>query len=152
MCFCFLWCFGHRCRQYTDELNILWPHFERHYTVAGFIQQFLYRLKQAQIIAAPSLGSGSVSYCRARGPSAYPFLLIELRVVDAGLYHQPVMLKFQGFDGPPPMREPDYVWYPFDTPQEDTTLSLAYIGESARQFVGTRRYDVCHRWAVGVMW
>jgi hypothetical protein len=54
----------------------------------------------------------------------------------------PIVLKLQGFDGVPTVKEPWDTWEPYDTPEEGCTFTVAGVEQSVRQLVGTRRYDV----------
>jgi hypothetical protein len=83
----------------------------------------------------------SVLYCHTRGPSAYPFLIVHL--LNPYLYARPIVLKIRGYDGPLTAWE-DNAWTPGDTSDECSTFTLARVGQSIRELVGTRRYDVCH--------
>jgi hypothetical protein len=104
-----------------------------------YLQMFLCSIKNAPKITETSILS--VDYCRTRGAASYPFLLIYLK--HPTLHQFPVRLKLQGFDGPATIqvvgREPTY-----DTPGEGSTLSVAFVGETLMEFVGTWRYDVLH--------
>ncbi|KAJ7112923.1 hypothetical protein C8R44DRAFT_930426 [Mycena epipterygia] len=142
MCLGDLWLlYGHRCWQYNPDLIAIFPSIETRYTLSHYLQHFLDSIPRAPTIAEPRLSS--VLYCRTRGPSAYPFLIVHLKhwVLSA----RPVVLKLQGFDGVPSVRDsPRDTWSPWDTPEEGCTFTVARAGQSVRALVGTRRYDVCH--------
>jgi hypothetical protein len=80
----------------------------------------------------------SVLYCRARGSSAYPFLIIHLKHAT-----HPVVPKLQGFDGPLTLQKDD-PWDTSDTSDECSTFTVARVGQSIREVVGTWCYDVCY--------
>jgi hypothetical protein len=88
----------------------------------------------------------SVLYCRARGVSAYPFLIIHLRHPE--LYAHPVVLKLQGFDYPLTVQKDD-PWDPSDTSNKCSTLTVARAGR-IWEVVGAWRYDVCYTMKCGI--
>ncbi|KAJ7749365.1 hypothetical protein B0H14DRAFT_3513633 [Mycena olivaceomarginata] len=104
-----------------------------------YLEFFLLSIKNAPKITATSILS--VAYCRTRGAASYPFLVVYLQYPE--LRQFPVRLKLQGFDGPATIqvanREPSY-----DTPGEGSTFSIAFVGETLMELVGTWRYDVLH--------
>ncbi|KAJ6592017.1 hypothetical protein B0H10DRAFT_2233061 [Mycena sp. CBHHK59/15] len=116
----------------------IFPFEEQRFTLAHNLQHFLSSINRAPTIAETTVSS--VLYCRTRGPSAQPFLIVYL-----GHHHtvHPVVMKLQGFDGPLTVR-PNDTWRPYDTRDECSTVTVAYVGQSVRELVGTRRYDVCH--------
>ncbi|KAJ7499394.1 hypothetical protein FB451DRAFT_1385096 [Mycena latifolia] len=140
MCFSILWLFGHNCWQYYPDLRAIFPLNETRYTLAHYLQHFLDSIYRAATITEAEVSS--VLYCHTRGPSAYPFLIVHLK--HPALHARQVVLKLQGFDGTPTAREPYDTWSPYDTPEECSTVTVAFFRQSIRKLVGTRRYDVCH--------
>lgn len=136
MCLGVLWCFGHDCWQYNPDLEAIFPLYETRYSLAHYLQNFLNSIPRAPTIAETELWS--ILYCRTRGPSAYPFLIVNLK--HPALHARTVVLKLQGFDGPVTLREP-YIdtWSPYDAPDECSTVAIARFRQSVRQLVGTRR-------------
>ncbi|KAJ7323285.1 hypothetical protein DFH08DRAFT_887856 [Mycena albidolilacea] len=129
--------FGHRCWQYNPDLSVLFPLREMCMALEEYLELFLLSLKNAPKITKTSILS--VAYCRTRGAASYPFLIVYLQ--HPGLRQFPVRLKLQGFNGPATIqvanREPSY-----DTPGEGSTFSIAFVGETLMELVGTWRYDV----------
>ncbi|KAJ6529737.1 hypothetical protein B0H19DRAFT_1274131 [Mycena capillaripes] len=137
MCMCILWfVFSHNCFQYNKDLRVIFPLEEIRTTPTDYLQDFLRAIYRAHTIADPDVWS--VLYCRTRGQSSYPFLIVHL--LHPFLHAQPVVLKIRGFDGPLSVRANRYD--PYDTPEEGSTLTVAEVGQSVRKLVGTRHYDV----------
>ncbi|KAJ7126147.1 hypothetical protein C8R44DRAFT_120806 [Mycena epipterygia] len=137
MCLCILWLFGHNCWQYYPDLAAIFPYSETRYSLACYLQHFLRSIRRAPTIVEAVVWS--VSYCRTRGPSSYPFLIVQLKHI--ALHARPVVLKLQGFGT---VREPGEIWFPYENPEEKSTFTVAGFRQSVRELVGTRRYDVCH--------
>ncbi|KAJ7505702.1 hypothetical protein B0H11DRAFT_1904295 [Mycena galericulata] len=126
MCLGILWLCGHRCWQYNPDLTALFPLCETWYTLPNYIEFFLRSLNHARIIAEATISS--VSYCRTRGPDAYPFLIVCLR--HSALDARPVVLKLQGY-------------YGLTATEDCSTVTVSGVRQSVRSMVG-RPYDVCH--------
>ncbi|KAJ7899433.1 hypothetical protein B0H13DRAFT_1883894 [Mycena leptocephala] len=133
---------GHRCWEYNPDLDAIFPMYERRSSLARYIENFLDSINR--ITSITNVTVSSVSYCRTRGPSAYPFLIVHLSYREIG--GRPIMLKLQGFDGPPTEGDAYY------NPEEHATVTVAYVGESIRRLAGARRYDVCHTLDFGGNW
>ncbi|KAJ7242435.1 hypothetical protein C8J57DRAFT_1526135 [Mycena rebaudengoi] len=101
-----------------------------------YLEFFLCSIKNAPKITETSILS--VAYCRTLGAASYPFLIVYLQHPELDEF--PIRLKLQGFDGPATIqvvgREPRY-----DTLGEGSTLSVAFVGETLMELVGTWRYD-----------
>ncbi|KAJ7769052.1 hypothetical protein B0H14DRAFT_2968119 [Mycena olivaceomarginata] len=114
----------HRCWQYNSDLALVFSPWEHPYGLEYYIQSFLKSIKRAPTIAETYVSS--VAYCRTRGPTGYPFLIVQLR--HRGFWDLPVHLKVCGDDSPKKM----------------PGLTLGGVHQSMRGLVGTWRYDVCH--------
>ncbi|KAF7358451.1 hypothetical protein MVEN_00895600 [Mycena venus] len=112
----------HRCWQYNPDLDLIFSLWEHPYSLEYYIQSFLDDLRRAPTIAETYVSS--VAYCRTRGPTGYPFLIVRLQHRD--FWNMPVHLKVCGDDSPNKM------------PQ----LTLGGVDQSIRRLVGTWRYDV----------
>ncbi|KAJ7248491.1 hypothetical protein C8J57DRAFT_1358377 [Mycena rebaudengoi] len=132
---CFVWLFGHNCWQYNEDLSMIFPAHREHLYLNRYRYYFLSDIHRAPTIAETQVRS--VLYCRTRGPTAYPFLVVQLRHPRRSLDVRPVLLKLEGFDGPLQEREER-------EGDERSTVTIAGYGQSVRGLVGTRRYDVCH--------
>ncbi|KAJ7112975.1 hypothetical protein C8R44DRAFT_882015 [Mycena epipterygia] len=131
MCFCILWPFGHDDWQYYSDLELIYPRYETRHTLSSYLYEFLSPLGDLTSTLT-NAALRSVLYCRTRGPSAYPFLIVHLQPL--AFCARPVVLKLQGLDGPPEEK-----WGAYD----NSTVTVAGPGQSARALAG-RRYDVCH--------
>ncbi|KAJ7921306.1 hypothetical protein B0H13DRAFT_2318432 [Mycena leptocephala] len=118
--------------------------------IVGSITPIYDRSSLSKKETPPSLSTSSIfssrSTGRTRGASAYPFLIIHLRHPEP--YAQPVVLKLQRFDGPLTVQKDD-PRDPSDT-SEFSTFTVARVGQSVRELVGTWRYDVCYTMKCGI--
>ncbi|KAJ7623863.1 hypothetical protein DFH06DRAFT_1142710 [Mycena polygramma] len=135
---CLYLCCGHVCWQYNPDLGIIWPLGQDNWSVPSYIPHFLHAIIRAPTVLDPTVSS--VLYCRARGKSAHPFLLVYLK--HAALEARPVILKLQGFDGPvTPNGHPSTKR--FIDPAEGRSLSVAGPWQSGHELADTR-YEVCY--------
>ncbi|KAJ7776937.1 hypothetical protein DFH07DRAFT_979165 [Mycena maculata] len=109
---------------------------------AEYRKEFLDSVTMTPSIEATSISS--VTYCRTRGATAYPFLIVHSK--HRLLYEFPVRMKLQGFDGPVTVSA-DPTSPRCDTPGERSTFSVAAVRQSVSGLVGTRRYDILHTMA-----
>ncbi|KAJ6534245.1 hypothetical protein B0H19DRAFT_1271965 [Mycena capillaripes] len=139
MCLLLLCLCGHTCWQYNPDLRLIFPSSESRDALDHYIESFIFATIRAETITEASVTS--VSYCRTRGLSAYPFLIVRLE--HSTLKARPILLKLQGFDGPLTERKSSYRtgW---DDPDEGATLTVAGVNQYVWELVGTWRYDVYH--------
>jgi hypothetical protein len=117
---CILWLFRHRRWQYNPDLELIFSFNESRHSLAHYLYKFLSSIPRAPTIARTLVQS--VAYCRTRGPSAYPFFIVQLKHLD--LRPRRVWLKLQGFDGPLTVRKPNDPWSPYGTPEERSRSTL----------------------------
>ncbi|KAJ7453196.1 hypothetical protein FB451DRAFT_673162 [Mycena latifolia] len=125
---------------YDDNLAIIFSRGRLCCSLGTYLPLFF-----SYIDCAPSITRTlitSILYCRIRGPTSYPFLLV--RLVHAHDHNRPILLKLQGFDGPQGVTDPEALWPTYASIEEGTSFSLAGVGETERELVGTRHYDVYH--------
>ncbi|KAF8189427.1 hypothetical protein K438DRAFT_1971551 [Mycena galopus ATCC 62051] len=134
----------HRCWQHNPDLWVLFPYSTYCGSLYDYLETFFNSIEDAPKI--PQARILSVSYCRTRGKSGYPFLIVYLK------YHQqpefPIQLKLQGFDGPVTVSSGTFRSY--DTPGERSTFTVAYVRDNLMELVVTWRYDVLHTMTVPI--
>ncbi|KAJ7118389.1 hypothetical protein C8R44DRAFT_738319 [Mycena epipterygia] len=86
-------CF-HRCWQWNPDLDIIFPFEKRIRSIQFYTRSFLTSIQRTQSIADTDVAW--VAYCRTRGPTSYPFVLIRLRY--ANLRHHSILMKLEGDD------------------------------------------------------
>jgi hypothetical protein len=100
-----------------------------------YLERFLGSLRWAPRIEQTHVWS--VAYCRTRGATGHPFLVVHLEHPE--LYLFPVRLKLRGFDGPINAQVDGT-----GRRRRYATLSVASVDQTMAELVGTRRYDVLH--------
>ncbi|KAF8215771.1 hypothetical protein K438DRAFT_1799405, partial [Mycena galopus ATCC 62051] len=119
---CLLLPFFHRCWQWNPDLEIIFPAEKRTRSIQFFTQQFFRYIQRTRSIAHTNVAW--VAYCRTRGPTGYPFLLIRLQYRN--LWHHSILMKLEGDD----------------SHEKTPVLTIGRVDTTVRGVVGTWRYDV----------
>ncbi|KAJ7153283.1 hypothetical protein C8R46DRAFT_1042289 [Mycena filopes] len=153
MCPCFLpRVFGHGCGghpAYDPDLDVIFPLGESHYTVSNYLEHFFYSIPHARTVTNVHLRS--LQYCHTRGRTGYPFLLVRLQ--HRYMYARPIVLKLQGWDGPPRSRSLKEnifgisgTWRDVtDTADDNSLVVVGGLHQRVKHLVGAQQgYDVCY--------
>ncbi|KAJ7793478.1 hypothetical protein B0H14DRAFT_2926675 [Mycena olivaceomarginata] len=119
---CLLLPFFHRCWDWNPDLDIIFPAVKRIRSIQFYTQSFFLSIRRTWSIADTDVTW--VAYCRTRGPTGYPFLLISLRY--ANHRHHSILMKLEGDD----------------SHEKTPVLTIGRVDTTVRGVVGTWRYDV----------
>ncbi|KAJ7846086.1 hypothetical protein B0H14DRAFT_2584374 [Mycena olivaceomarginata] len=116
---CLLLPFSHRCWEWNPNLDIIFPAVKIIRSIQFYTYGFLVSVQRTWSIANTYVAW--VAYCRTRGPTGYPFLLIRLR-----LRQHSILMKLEGDD----------------SHEKTPVLTIGTGDTTVRGVVGTWRYDV----------
>ncbi|KAJ6567763.1 hypothetical protein DFH09DRAFT_1156090 [Mycena vulgaris] len=122
------------CWDLTQDLDAIFPPLESSYSLDVYLDMFFNDLSRWPGVTETFISS--VAYCRTRGPTGYPFLLV--RLLHPKYPALPILLKLQGTEGAPP-EIPRYPWLM----TEASAFTFAGMYQTARRLVGAR-YDEYH--------
>ncbi|KAF8198189.1 hypothetical protein K438DRAFT_2016296 [Mycena galopus ATCC 62051] len=113
--------FFHHCAQPHSDLDVLFPFRKTCYSIPSYIDSFFFSIRGARTITKTFVCS--VKYCRTRGPTSYPFIIVRLRHPE--FWNCGILMKLEGED----------------SDEKTGYLTLGKADQTVRGLVGTWRYD-----------